>query len=69
MVNPDIDSYTKTLNHRKMLRKTQKKQQRAENQKKRKSRSGGPVFTFSSPWGAIRPSAPRQLRHCSQITG
>jgi len=24
MVNPDVDSYTETLNHRKILRKTQK---------------------------------------------
>jgi len=24
MVNPDVDSYAKTLNHRKIIRKTQK---------------------------------------------
>jgi len=32
MVNPDVNSYTKTLNHRKML----KKQQSTENQKNAK---------------------------------
>jgi len=31
MVNPDVDSYAKTLNHRKSIRKMQKKQS-TENQ-------------------------------------
>jgi len=36
-----------------------KKQQTTENQKIPKQKpSGRPVFTFSFPWGAIRPSAP-----------
>jgi len=34
MVNPDVDGYTKTLNHRKTLRKNADKQEPIENQKK-----------------------------------
>jgi len=36
MVNPGADGYTKTLNHRKVMRKMQKKQQPTENQKNSK---------------------------------
>jgi len=28
------------------------------------SAKGGPFSTFSLPGGAVRPLAPRQLRHC-----
>ena len=28
------------------------------------STEGGPDFTFCWPGGAVRPLAPRQLRHC-----
>jgi len=38
IVNPDVDVYTKTLIHRKTLRKTQKKQP-TENQKNAKYRN------------------------------
>ena len=34
MVNPDVDGYTKTLNHQQILRKTQKN---TENQKNTKT--------------------------------
>ena len=37
MVNPDVDDYSKTLNHRNILRKTQTKQQPTENQKNTKT--------------------------------
>jgi len=36
MVNPDVDGCTKTINHRKIIRKTQK-QQPAENQNNTKT--------------------------------
>jgi len=58
-VNPGVDSYTKTLNHRKILRKTQKTTL-LKNKKILKPKyelSGGPIFTFSLPGGVIRPSA------------
>jgi len=38
MVNPDVDGYTQTLNHRKMLRKMEK-QQPAEKQKNTKNKT------------------------------
>ena len=37
MVNPDVDGYTKTLHIRKILRKTQRKQQPTENRKNTKT--------------------------------
>jgi len=54
-VNPDVDGYTNTLYHRKILRKTQKKQP-TENQKIVKpkymlSLSGGPIFTLRGRMG------------------
>jgi len=36
MVNSDVDDYTKTLNHPKVLQKNAKKQQPTENQKNSK---------------------------------
>ena len=65
MVNPDVDGYFKTLNHQKILRKTQK-----DNLLKTKrlliskyKLSGVPVFAFILAGGTIRSSDPRQLRH------
>ena len=58
MVNPDVDDYSKTLNHPNMLRKTQTKQQPTENQKNTKTKiqaKWGPVFTFSLPGGGSHP--------------
>jgi len=37
MVNPDVDGYTKTVNHRKVLRKMEKKEQPTENQNNTKT--------------------------------
>jgi len=36
-MNPGLDDYTKNLNHRKILGKTQKKQQPTENQNNTKT--------------------------------
>ena len=63
MVNPDVDDYSKTLNHRNILRKTQTKQQPTENQKNTKTEiwtSWSPHLVF--PGGGV-PLYPRQLRH------
>ena len=68
MVNPGMDGYTKILNHRK-IPQTRKKQQILKTKRiltPKYTLSGYPVFTFSLQVGAIRPSAPRQLRHCVQ---
>jgi len=35
-MNLDVNGYTKTLNHRKILRKTRKKQQPTDNQNRNK---------------------------------
>jgi len=67
IVNPNVDGYTKILNHRKILRKAQK-QQPPENQKNTKTEiwaTWGTSFYIHLAMGAIRPSAPHQLRHCS----
>jgi len=53
-----VNGFTKTLNHRKIFRKTQK--QPSENQN---NLSRGPVFTFSLPGEAVRTPVTRQLRH------
>jgi len=55
MVNPDVDGHTKTLNHRKIPRKTHKQQQPTENQKN--TISEDPVFTFSLPVGRFPPAS------------
>jgi len=59
MVNPDVDGYTQTLNHRKILRKTQKNNLLKTKiiLKPKYKVGGGPVFTPSLP-GAIRLSSP-----------
>jgi len=44
MVNLDVGGYTKTLNHRKILRNTQKT---TETKRILKPKSGGPSFTFT----------------------
>jgi len=57
MVNQGVDGYIKTPHRRKILEK--RKKQPTENQKYVKTEyklSGGPVFTFSLPGGAILPS-------------
>jgi len=47
-VNPDVDSYTKTLNHQQVLRKTQKKLLKTKSILKLKYKpSGGLSFTFT----------------------
>jgi len=65
MVNPDVDGYTKTVNHRKIIRKAHKNNNLLATKRMLKPKyklSGRPVFAFSLP-GPIRPSVPRQLRH------
>jgi len=37
MVNPDVDGYTNTLNHRKIIRNVQKSKKTTENQKNTKT--------------------------------
>jgi len=52
MVNPNVDSYAKTLNHRKIIRKTQKTTTYCkpnEYYNRNINSSGGPVFTFRLP--------------------
>jgi len=64
-VNPDVDSYAKTLNHRKIIRKTQK-QQTTENETNTKTEISLKVavrFSHLDCLGGILPSASSQLRH------
>jgi len=66
MVNPVVDGYTKTLHHRKIVRKIQKYNNLLKTKRFLKPKyklRGGPIFAFSLPVGAIRPSVLRQLRH------
>jgi len=53
MVNPDVDGFTETLNHRKILRKTQKNKLL----KTKRILSGGPVFTISLTGKGVSPSS------------
>ena len=70
MANPDVDTYAKTLNHRKIVRKSQT-QKLTENQTDAKTEISLKVAVrFShliAKEGGIRPSAPCQLRHCYDI--
>jgi len=60
MMNPDEDDYTKTLHHRKILRKTNKQPTENQNNTKLKYQlSGSPVDAFSLPGLAVRsPGTP-----------
>jgi len=66
MVNPDVDGYAKTLNHRKIIRKTRKKQQSTENQTNTKTEISLEVavrFSHLDFQGVhFNPSASRKLR-------
>jgi len=65
MVNPDVDGYTKTLNHREVLRKTQKNNNLMKAKKMPKPKyklSRGQVSAFSFQ-GGDSLLCPRQLRH------
>jgi len=59
-LNPDVDGYTKTLYHRKILRKTQKTTvlKTIRILKPKHKLSGCPISTLSLPGGTIRPLAP-----------
>jgi len=59
MVNPDMNGYTKTLNHRKMLRKTQKLLKTKRILKPIYKLSGGPglAFTEACRMGQLASSA------------
>ena len=59
MVNPDVDGYAETLNHRKITVK-RKKQQSTENQTNTNTEislnwGGGPVFTLNCQGGNFAP--------------
>ena len=59
MLNPDVDGYTKTLNHRIILRKTQKDNNLLKTKRMPKPKcklNGVPVFTFSLPGRRFCPS-------------
>jgi len=59
MMNPVVDDYTKTLHHRKILKK--RKNQPTENQKNTKLKfklSGGPLYAFSLLGLAVRTPGP-----------
>jgi len=62
IVNPDVNGYTKTLNQRKILRKTQKNNLPVLKTKiilKPKYKLiRGPFFTFSLPGGGDSPLCP-----------
>jgi len=58
MENPDVNNFTKTLHHRKILQNA--KNNPTENQKninRNISQVGSRFFTFSLPWRANSPSA------------
>jgi len=66
MVNADVDGYNKTLNHRKILRKTEKNKNLLKTKRTLKPTisgklSFGPVFTFCLPGRSIRPSGPPSI--------
>ena len=66
MVNANVGGYTKTLDHRKILRKNQICNELLKTKRiiKPKYRlSGGSVFTFSLARGTIHPLSPRQLSY------
>jgi len=64
MMNPDADDYTKTLHHRKTLRKTNK--QPTENQTYTKLEY--PVMHLACQGWRFAPLAPHQLYHCFHKT-
>ena len=64
-MNQDVDYYTKTLHHRKTLRKTNK--QPTENQKNTKlilSQVGAQFMHLACQGWRFAPLAPHQLYHC-----
>jgi len=66
MVNPDLDGYSKTPNHRKILRKMQNKNNLLKTKGiliPKYKVSGGTVFTFSLSGGRFASLPHRQLRH------
>jgi len=63
MVNPDVDSYAKTLNHRKIIRKTQR-----NNNLLKTKRILKPKYHLRWRRG-FRPSASSQLHHTNFSTG
>ena len=57
MEDPDVDVYTSTLNHRKILWKTQKNNLLKTKRILKPKYNPSGVLAFSLPGGAIRPSA------------
>jgi len=58
MVNPDVDGYTKTLNHGKILQKVQKIKNLLKTKRILKPKyklSGGPFCTISLPFAPLPP--------------
>jgi len=67
LVNPDVDSYAETLNHHKMIRKTQKITtywKPKEYYNRNITWCGSLVFTFRLPGGHFAPLPP-----VSYVTG
>jgi len=58
VLNPDVDGYTKTLYHRKILQKTQKTTVLKQNTKTKHKLSGCPIFTLSLPGGRFALCSP-----------
>jgi len=63
VMNPDVDGYTKTLNHGKIFPKLQKSDNllKTKRMKKKYKLSGRPLFIFSLPGQSIRPSDPSSV--------
>jgi len=64
MVNPDVDGYAKTLNHRKIIWKTQKNSNLLKTNEclnRNIAWGGGPVFTFKLPGFAPLPPSVTSL--------
>jgi len=68
-VNPEVNGQTKTLNHRKIIRKTYKNNNLLKTKRMLKPKyklSGRPVFTFSLP-GENFPTLPPSVTPLAMI--
>jgi len=65
MVIPNVDDYTKIINHRKILRKTQKNNLLKSKRilKPKYKLSGAKLLHLACQEGRFAPLPPRQLRH------
>jgi len=65
MVNPDVDGYTKTLNHQKILRKMQKKIN--ENQTNTKTEADFYIYCSLMEWQFAPPTAAGRPKHSEKF--